>query len=193
MVYLSVSDQFHVKVGECTTENVGWIGAIEREKVTGKERNYRSEFVKNMKRLGAIPIARLIILLHPWSWIMFTWNVRLIPCRLFGYAASVPHVRVIHPANLGYFHEKGVLRPATTYSGTATTLMIKWRPLGIHLEVRKMMKPTNRADQIMQNVVGLFGDLFTMFRARLQSTDISGAAGSWPRFDPDIVAPERHF
>ena len=90
--YLSVSDQFQVKVGEITTRNVGWIGAIEGGKGTGKERKRRSEFVKNMKRLGTIPIARSIILLHHWSWIMLTWNVRLIPRRLFGYAVSVPHV-----------------------------------------------------------------------------------------------------
>jgi hypothetical protein len=92
IVYLSVSDQLNVKVGECTTGNVDWIGAIEGGEGTGKERKCRSEFVKNMKRLGAIPIARLIILLHPWSRTMLTWDVRLIPRRLFGYAVSVPYV-----------------------------------------------------------------------------------------------------
>ena len=46
LVYLSVSDQLHVKVGECTKGNFDWIGAIEGGKVTGKERKCMSEFVK---------------------------------------------------------------------------------------------------------------------------------------------------
>ena len=109
---------------------------------------------------------------------MLTCDVRLILRRLFGYAVSVPHVRVVPPANLGYFHQKSVLRPTQTYSRTATIIMIKWCPLGIRLVVRQLMKPTNHVDQIIPKVVGLFGDQFIIFQARLQITDISEAVGS---------------
>ena len=57
----SLKDQFHVKGGETTMGYVGWIGTFEGKKGTGKEGKYESEFVKDMKRLGAIPIAKVII------------------------------------------------------------------------------------------------------------------------------------
>ena len=51
---VSLKDQFHVKGVETHMGYVGWIGTFEGKKGTGKEKNFESEMVKELKSLGAI-------------------------------------------------------------------------------------------------------------------------------------------
>ena len=51
---VSLKDQFHVKGVETHMGYVGWIGTFQGKKGTGKEKNFDSEMVKELKSLGAI-------------------------------------------------------------------------------------------------------------------------------------------
>lgn len=51
---VSLKDQFHVKGVETTMGYVGWIGTFEGQKGTGREKNFESEMVRELRTLGAI-------------------------------------------------------------------------------------------------------------------------------------------
>ncbi|KAK5000664.1 hypothetical protein LTR66_000511 [Elasticomyces elasticus] len=51
---VSLKDQFHVKDVDTTMGYVGWIGTFQGAKDTGKERQYESEMVKELRELGAV-------------------------------------------------------------------------------------------------------------------------------------------
>ncbi|THX14555.1 amidase [Aureobasidium pullulans] len=51
---ISLKDQFHVKGVETSMGYVGWIGTFQGEKGTGKEKEYESEMVKELRNLGAV-------------------------------------------------------------------------------------------------------------------------------------------
>ena len=55
---ITLKDQFHVRGVETTMGYVGWIGTFEGRKGTGKERVIESELVRELRSLGAIPIAK---------------------------------------------------------------------------------------------------------------------------------------
>ncbi|KAF2097696.1 amidase [Rhizodiscina lignyota] len=55
---VTLKDQFHVKGVETTMGYVGWIGTFEGHKGTGKERIIESELVRELRSLGAVPIAK---------------------------------------------------------------------------------------------------------------------------------------
>ncbi|KAK0278665.1 hypothetical protein LTR35_004364 [Friedmanniomyces endolithicus] len=50
---VSLKDQFHVKGVDTHMGYVGWIGNFQGKKDTGKEKNYESEMVKELRSLGA--------------------------------------------------------------------------------------------------------------------------------------------
>lgn len=50
---VSLKDQFHVKGVETHMGYVGWIGTFQGQKGTGKERQYESEMVRELRSLGA--------------------------------------------------------------------------------------------------------------------------------------------
>lgn len=54
----SMKDQFHVVGAETTMGYVGWVGTFEGQTGTGQEGLFESELVRQMKVLGAIPIAK---------------------------------------------------------------------------------------------------------------------------------------
>jgi amidase len=51
---VSLKDQFHVKGVETHMGYVGWIGTFQGKKGTGKEKEFESEMVKELKSLGAV-------------------------------------------------------------------------------------------------------------------------------------------
>lgn len=51
---VSLKDQFHVKGVETHMGYVGWIGTFQGKKDTGKEKNFESEMVKELRSLGAV-------------------------------------------------------------------------------------------------------------------------------------------
>jgi len=51
---VSLKDQFHVKGVETHMGYVGWMGTFQGKKDTGKEKNYESEMVRELRSLGAI-------------------------------------------------------------------------------------------------------------------------------------------
>ncbi|KAL2201849.1 putative general amidase GmdA [Sarocladium strictum] len=55
---VSFKDQFHVKGVETTMGYVGWIDTFEGVKGTGKERNFDSELVRELKAMGAVPFCK---------------------------------------------------------------------------------------------------------------------------------------
>jgi amidase len=51
---VSLKDQFHIKGVETSMGYVGWIGTFEGKKDTGKEKNFESEMVRELRDLGAV-------------------------------------------------------------------------------------------------------------------------------------------
>jgi amidase len=51
---VSLKDQFHVKGVETHMGYVGWIGTFQGKKGTGKEKQFESEMVRELRQLGAI-------------------------------------------------------------------------------------------------------------------------------------------
>lgn len=51
---VSLKDQFHVKGLDTHMGYVGWIGTFQGKKGTGKEKEYESEMVKELRQLGAV-------------------------------------------------------------------------------------------------------------------------------------------
>ena len=51
---VSLKDQFHVKGVETSMGYVGWIGTFQGKTGTGREKNFESEMVKGLRRLGAV-------------------------------------------------------------------------------------------------------------------------------------------
>ena len=58
---VSLKDQFHIQGVETSMAWVGWIGTFEGKKGTGKERVVESELIKELRSLGAVPIAKVRI------------------------------------------------------------------------------------------------------------------------------------
>lgn len=51
---VSLKDQFHVKGVETTMGYVGWIGTFQGSKGTGLEREFESEMVQELRKMGAV-------------------------------------------------------------------------------------------------------------------------------------------
>ena len=51
---VSLKDQFHVKGVETHMGYIGWIGTFQGKKGTGKDKDFESEMVKELKSLGAV-------------------------------------------------------------------------------------------------------------------------------------------
>ncbi|KAI1455339.1 amidase [Annulohypoxylon moriforme] len=64
---ITLKDQFHVKGMETTMGYVGWIGTFEGRKNTGKEQQFESELVRELIRLGAVPIAKTSLVTSLWA------------------------------------------------------------------------------------------------------------------------------
>lgn len=56
---VTFKDQFHVKGLGTTMGYVGWIDTFEGKKNTGKDKKFESEVVRELRSLGAIPIAKV--------------------------------------------------------------------------------------------------------------------------------------
>ncbi|KAI2462769.1 amidase [Annulohypoxylon bovei var. microspora] len=64
---ITLKDQFHVKGMETTMGYVGWIGTFEGEKMTGKEKKFESEMVRELIHLGAVLIGKTSLVTSLWS------------------------------------------------------------------------------------------------------------------------------
>lgn len=56
---VTLKDQFHIKGLGTSMAFVGWIGTFEGRKGTGKEKAVKSELVRELHDLGAVPIGKV--------------------------------------------------------------------------------------------------------------------------------------
>ncbi|KAL8407790.1 hypothetical protein RB594_006570 [Gaeumannomyces avenae] len=63
----TLKDQFHVKGVETTMGYVGWIGTFQGHRGTGKEYITDSQIVRQLKRLGAVPIGKTTLVQGSWA------------------------------------------------------------------------------------------------------------------------------
>ncbi|KAI1204111.1 amidase [Annulohypoxylon truncatum] len=167
---ITLKDQFHVKGMETTMGYVGWIGTFEGEKGTGKEKMFESELVRELVRLGAVPIGKTSLVTSLWAPETnnhisgYVWNPHNTLLSAGGSSGGEGALQALRGSPIGFGTDIGgsVSMPAS-YNG-----LFSLKPSAGRLPFKGVAN-SGSGQQVMPTVIGIIGHSITAVRIIFES------------------------